>query len=291
MLGQALEKLGRGPDALKAYLMCERHLAETTFLTRTMKRIQKDLPREIERLGKGYAELRELDEAFVKDAVAFSRRYFSSDPGWAKKAAEAALAIDPGHKLAQGYLERLADVAGPTTGGVIFEPLISSDRLENFEPGITKEWSCAQGIVSVDIPEAKGRVNLVRTQLDGRYEIRAWFRVKRSGAVKRSFGLMLGNKPDGSAWGVLINWNDDLRLVKFHLGGKSEDLEGKILTGFIPDRWNLLHLRVSPGRIEVYIDRKLMIEHDGELSTAFDGTPGIFTQDGAFEIKDFGVNR
>jgi len=288
---RALLELGRTQEALRSYLLCEMQLEEMSDLDRKQRRLLKSVKRRISKLGKGYAKLEELDREFVRDAVAFSRKYFNSHPEWAKLASTHALAVDPTNRLAQGFLEKLEETESPSESlAGVFEPLVESDALSNWDPGARGDWSCSGGVIKCDVREPKGRTNLVKLRLEGSYELKAAFRVRRTGEEKRSYGFMLAQKPDGTAWGVLVNWNNDLELVKFDRRG-SRGYRTKILTGFRPTRWHLLHVRVEPGRLTARIGNELAFTSEEMEDDAFDGVPGLFAQDGAFEIKEVGVKR
>jgi tetratricopeptide (TPR) repeat protein len=289
--GEALEKLGRTNEAIDAYLLCKDQLLDQEKLSYTDKRMLDRASKAVQRLGAGFEELAEIDKAFVKDCIAFGRKYFHSDPGWAKKAFQHAIGLQPGNRLIQGYLDRLADAAGPAVGGARFEPLIKDDGLTGWDPGVSQHWSCKAGVIVCDPEGSPGLTNLVKTYFEGKFTLSGRFRITDKKGVKPAFGIMFGMKKDSVAWGMILATDEQqVSLTKFEKGD-NEDLRTKILPRFDSTRWHEVKLEVTPGKVVGSVDGHDVFQLDGEAANAFDGPAGIFGQQCRLEVKDVGVQR
>jgi len=289
-LGMALEKLGSGKEALEAYLLAEKQFGELPSLTRKQKRTLASVKKLISKLGAGYAELNKLDDEFVKKCVGLGRRYFNSRPGWAKKACESALAIDPTNKLARGILEKLGSTASPASTGGLFTSLILDDRLAGWDPGVKAPWTCSGGVMTVTPTDKKGHPNFVKQRLEGAFEFRATFRPLTFDGKLRTFALLFGSKPDGSLWTLGIDWNNELVLVKWDSRGNTP-LQMKILNEVKVNRWYRIGVKVEEGRLTALLDGKVAFHHDGGTKDAFDGAFGVISQEVKADVKDVEVRK
>ncbi len=291
-LAQALEKQGKGPEALKAYLRCKDQCRALDKPTRKQKKMCDKAEKAIGKLGQGYAALEKLDAKFVKDCLVFGRKYMKSAPEWAKKALESAHEIDPANTVVVETLDRLGGVAGPAgSGGGLYEPLIKDDNLEGWDPGVKKGFTCSGGVVTADMPTDGGITNIIRMRLEGTWSMKATFRVLEKKARLISHGLMFGRKGDGSCWGVLIDWDKSLSLVKFGADGDDTPLGFKKISSYRPERWHQIRVDVEGGKLTAYYNGEKFLEHEEEDPEAFAGMPSVFTQRGRFEFKDVGVKR
>ena len=289
-LGKALEKLGRAPDALQAYLKCRDQVKGMENPPRKLSRLADDAGKAVTRLGEGYATLADLDRAFVKDCIAFSKRYLKSSPGWAKVALEAAEQIEPGNTTVDEYLGRLAEVAAPSEGAGLYEPLILDDKLSDWRPGLSETFSCLARIITADTPPDEAKTNDLRIRFEGTWSLKASFRVLEKKGEKISHGMLFGRKPDKSAWGILVDWDDNLSLVRWAADG-NYTMQVKKLTRYRGDRWHEIRIDVEPGKISAYFNGGRAFIHQESDPAAFDGAPSVFTQRGRFEIKDLGVQK
>lgn len=291
-LAVALEKQGQGPEALKAYLRCKDDLLALEDLTRTQKKLLDKVEKAIGKLGAGYAALEKLDEEFVKDCLAFARKYMKSDPAWAKKALESAHEVDPTHQSVIDTLERLSGVSGPASGGGgIYEPLITDDSMEGWDPGANKGFTCSGGIVTADMPADSGVTNIRLMRIEGTWSLKADFRVLEKKARMISHGLMFGRKSGMACWGVLIDWNKSLSLVKFGEKGDDTQMGFKKISGYKPERWHEIRVDVEGNKLTAYYNGEKYLEHEVDDPEEFEGMPSVFTQRGRFEFKDVGVRR
>jgi tetratricopeptide (TPR) repeat protein len=289
-LAVVLEKLGRSEDALQAYLRCRDEIAALESPSRKVKSMDGKAANAIKRLGAGYAELQEIDEKFVEACVDIGKRYVRSDPPWAKRAFETALAIDPLNKTAKRHMERLSGVEGPAAIQRPFRPVIDEDDMKKWDPGARGLWSCSGGVLTGDTADQKGHANIYTERLEGTYSFRASFRVTRSTGKKRTHGIFFGNKPDRTVWALIISWDDELVLSKWR-GADHVEERMKILTGFDPRQWHTLQVDVTPGKVECLLDGVEIFELAEQGEKAFDGNPLLFIQDMRVEIRGVGVRR
>jgi hypothetical protein len=289
-LGMCLEKLGKGKEALEAYLVAEKQFGELSKLTRRQNRALSTVRKNISRIGAGYAELTKLDAEFVKKCVALSRRYFNSRPSWAKKAAESALAIDPTNQLAKGFLEKLGSTSAPTSVADGFTPLITDDRLKGWDPGVEPPWTCSGGVMTMDPKDTTGHPNFYKKRLEGEFEFQASFRPLTIDSNKRVFGLMFGNKADMTAWSLGIDWSNELVLVKWDRE-KNEPVQSKILSDFKANRWYRIGIRVDGSQLTALLNGKVAFRYVGLGADAFDGAAGVIGQCMKIEVKEVGVKE
>jgi tetratricopeptide (TPR) repeat protein len=290
-LAQALEKAGKGPEALRAYLRCKDECAKIEKPTRKQKKMCDQAERAIGKLGAGYAELEKLDAAFVKSCLTFSRKYLRPSPAWAKKALEAAHEIDPANSLVISTLDRVEDAGDVGGGAGLYEALIKDDALTEWDPGCKKGFTCLGGIVSADTPADGGISNVIRTRFEGSWSMKATFRVLEKKGLKISHGLMFGRRPDGSAWGLLIDWDASLALVRWGGDDGSGTVVFRKLPAYRADRWHQIRVDVEGGKVTGYFNGDKSFTHEEADGSTFDGMPAIFVQRGRFEFKDVGVKK
>ncbi|MEN8151266.1 MAG: tetratricopeptide repeat protein [Planctomycetota bacterium] len=286
-LAKALEKLGRTGEAVQAYLRCLDELKGVKELSRAQKRMEGQARRAVNKLGKGYQQLSKLDAKFVEDLVAFGRKNFNGSPEWSKKAFQTALLLDPGNKLAKSYLERLRGVRTPAEAAGLFEAMILDDKLENWNPGIKKPWNCQGGVLSIDVKKSAN--NVIKTQLEHRYSVRATFRHTGEDYGRRTFGLLIGETED-TAWALLFSWADTVDLVKFDSSG-SDRIQSKVLDNHKVSDWATLRVAVDGNEITTFLNGKMLFRHVAEKDTAFDGAPGVMIERCSAEVRDFEVQR
>lgn len=290
-LGEVLEKQGKTSEAIDAYLLCKDQILGLESPGRTETRLLERAEKAVKRLGAGYAELADIDKAFVKDCLAFGRRFFHSDPGWAKKAFEHAIELEPGNRLVQGYLERLADAKGPVTAGGAFESLIRDDKLSGWAPGIVENWTCKGGILVATPDDGPGESNWVKDFLEGKYTLSGRFRLPELKGVKPAAGFMFGRKGGSEIWGIiLVASKSEVALSRFTASG-NEDMRSRVLNNFDPAAWHELKIEVTPGKVVGYVDNREVFSLDGQAADAFDGPAGIFAQQCRLEVKEMGVQR
>ncbi len=290
-LGRALEKLGRSKEALDAYLACRDAIRASKRPSRSERRLLKQAEKAIRRLGAGYEELAKIDEEFRKGCIAFGRRYLNSAPEWSKRAFQNALALDPGNRLVQGYLERLADVEGPGRATGAFEPLIRDDGLSGWDPGVNGTWSCAGGVMTGDLSDSAGVANIIAAWYSGTYAFRAKVRILEARGPKPVCGLMFGIKKDLRNYGhLLVKYEGLVTLSHFTKAG-NEDVRSELLHRFDYSRWHRLRIEVEPGEVRCFLDGKKVYELTGKDAGEFDGSAGIFIQQCRIQVKDVGVRR
>ncbi|MHC4473193.1 MAG: tetratricopeptide repeat protein, partial [Planctomycetota bacterium] len=130
-LGQALEKLGKIPEAIEAYLECRDAVAGLDPPSRKLARLAKDADKAVARLGKDYAALQAIDAEYAKKFYALGRRHKKSSAGWAKRAFLVARHLAPGDERIGKCLTELEDVAPALASAGRFEPLIPDDAMPN----------------------------------------------------------------------------------------------------------------------------------------------------------------
>ncbi len=291
-LAQALEKQGKGPEALKAYLRCKDECEALEKPTRKQKKMCGKAEKAIGKLGQGYASLEKLDAKFVKDCLAFGRKYKKSAPPWAKKALESAHEIAPSNSGVVSALDRLGDVTGPSSGdGGLYDPLIKDDSLTGWDPGIGKGFICRDRVIISTTPIDSGVSNIIRMRLEGSWSLKGSFRVLLQSGRKISHGIIFARKPDGSSWGVIIDWDKSLSLVRWAADGKAQTYSFKKIPSYHAERWHQIRVDVEGGKITAFFNGDRFLAHEEADPEAFAGMPSIFTQRGKFEIKDLGVKR
>jgi tetratricopeptide (TPR) repeat protein len=289
-LAIALEKHGKTEEALAAYLRCRDEIAGMKSPSRKVKAMDGKALKAIKKLGAGYAELQDIDRAFVKECLGIGKRNLRSNPPWAKRAFETVLAIDPQNKLALSYMERLSGVSGPAAIQRPFAPLLEDDGMGKWNPGARGPWSCSGGVLTGDTSDLKGHANIFKERLEGTYSFRASFRVTRASGAKRTHGIFFGDKTDRTVWAFIISWDDEVVLSRWR-GSDHVEERMKILTKFDPEKWHTLQVDVTPGKVECLIDGREMFELAEQPAKTFDGTPLIFIQDMRVEIRGVGVRR
>jgi hypothetical protein len=287
-LGKALEKLGRTGEALSAYLRCLDALKARKSLNRAQKRMKGLAEKAVKKLAKGYAELAKLDEKFVAGCMAFGKKNFNGAPSWSKKAFDTALLIDPGNKLAVSYAERLRGVRPPSVIAGLFKPMIESDKLERWTPGLEAPWKCSAGVLSAN---ATGTIkNLMKVRLKGSYSLRASFRFVGNPGHEYCYGLMFGTRIK-VAWGLLVTWEETVELVRFIPGG-AKRIQTRVLTDFKPGDWVTVRATVEEGDVTAYVNGKSLFTYqDAEEEDTYDGGAGVLIQRCSAEIRDVEMKR
>lgn len=298
-LGQALEKLGRAQEAIRAYRRCIDICSGCAEPTSRQRTVATKAGRAITRLRRRFAALDKLNRDFIRRCLAFGKKYAKSDPAWARKALEAVLALDPANDVAKSYLAGLpADgKAGPPRkppekkpGKTWGEPLIMPDDLSAWSPGESDEWSVSGPIITGDVRGRDGKINwLDNLKVDGKYEVRFRFRVRRDGGARRTVGFFIGDGKD-YWWALMLDDDDSLVLLRYANGTNTPSKE-RALGEFDAARWHTIRIEVDRCEAKFHLDDEKMFEVFAERRQAFEGKFAFFVQNAKVEFQDLELKR
>jgi len=295
-LGQSLEKLEREAEAIAAYRLCAEEVGAADKPSTKWRGFARRANAAVARLRRRFADLDRLNRAFIGDCLKFGKKHVETDPRWARTAFETVLKLDPMHKDAQRYLDKVGQATAPggkktpETGKGWGAPLIRGDDLAGWSPGIRAPWTCSNNVVVADLAGRDGRVNWVAdVELTGRYEVRVRMRVVRSGGKRRTFGVLIGNTVD--YWhNIFVEDDNDVVLVEFD-AGRFRPVKHAIPRDFDPQQWHTLRFAVNRGSISVYLNGNKLFGYDADERDTFDGNVGLFAQNGRIEFKELEVRR
>ncbi len=291
-LGQTLEKLNRNEDAIAAYVRCIDEVRALPTPSRTQKRSAADAEKAIARIGPGYAQLAQMEEALFKQAMDLARQSMSVSPEWARRFLTVALKVKPDHPTALEQLKQLSESPGRVEGTGEFEPQLNPEAMKGWYPGLKEPWILRDGILEVD---ARGGSHMIaqRDRKDGRYVARAAFRVLEDQGDTRTFGLLFGRKPAPAphVHGLLLCRSGDLALTEMARSGGSRDLRSKIIPRFRWDEWHVLEIRVEGDRVRCLLDGQEQFTQNAEGAGDFEGNVGLFVQEAKVQIRDLGITR
>ncbi|HOW71896.1 MAG TPA: exo-alpha-sialidase [Phycisphaerae bacterium] len=114
------------------------------------------------------------------------------------------------------------------------------------------------------------------------------FRVNRAGNGVQAAGLIL-NAQD-SARGYFIHFDtrfDQVILFRGDIMADGNEITRKNQIAMDPDRWYTARVQVRAGRIEVYLDHKLLLTANDR--TYAEGLVGLYTSQGSVEFSDLKV--
>jgi len=304
-LGQALEKLKRIPEAIEHYEVCRTAAAEKGA-TAKARSAGRGATKALSKLRRRYSDLNELNDAFVKDCLRFARRYEKKDSDWARQAYETVLALAPGHSVAKKALGRLPKIAraepakGPGTKPKKdpnptrskWTPLITTDALDGWSPGLGGVWNCLDRIVIGDVPTVEsGQINWINEPLaSGDYSLRVQMRVVKVYG-SHAYGFFLGSDGKGYWWSVLII-GGSVELARNEEGG-TRFIEEKMLAQYDPGKWHTLTAEVKGNKLTIYFAGKRILEHEAEGlgERPFDGKVSLFAQSTKIEFRNFEEGR
>jgi len=293
-LGRTLERLERPRDAMAAYRTCREQIETSDVHTPAWKSLAARAGRALERLRRRFSALEKLDRGFVRSCLTYARRYKETQPAWARTALESALAVDPGNKAATRLLLALPEpgkarqAPKPAARGT---PLVKSATMQEWDPGLSGEWSCEAGVVRGDVEGPQGKLNWLQDpKLAGDYTVTVRMRLLRKGGPKRTFGLFLGGNGRDSWWTLLVTSDDELILDRFE-GGSPRPMRDFILRGFDPRKRHTLKATVKHGELTVHFDNRQAFEIMADDRTAFDGMLALFVQDAGVEFTELRAER
>lgn len=290
-LGRALEKLKKPRQALKAYLDCEDQVAGMKSPKAAELQIFDKAKSAVSRLDERYARLADIDKAFESRCMAFGRRYLHSNPTQALRAFQDVVAIDPENDLARIEASRLADSASSQAYTKGYVSLVKSDELPGWDPGVTKEWKCAGGVITANSLGMPGDTNNTNATFNGTYSVRFQMKIEQTNGEYATAGIFLAlAKEEKHYFVTLLPHGENLRVGRIR-AGNDYVFQNKILNGFKDWKWHTIELDVSPGSLVCKLDGRKMLQVDGLPKDAFDGPLGLYAQEVEVEYKGVEVKR
>ena len=281
---QALEKLGRRRDALVAY---RGFLSLVEAGGAASAKSHADLVTKAEarekRLGEGERALDRLNAAFAKKVLAFARKHAEDDPALARRAAQAAVAADPSHSEAADLLAELGGAEGDDGDGPPPEG--------PFKRFVDGDWHdfIARKTLGTDRPEyVDGRMSLnvsggkllgttERVRLAKGYLFESYFRIQETHARGWLTGLAFAR--GGDEFWVAMYKQGQLILNRGSTSrGPIEDVDDHPLPAQRIGTWHRLGVRVDGARIQVWLDGRIVIDHDTEDPESTVGDLALFQQ-------------
>lgn len=288
-LGETLEKLERGPEALEMFRACVKEIEQEGDPAK-WRSLRTRAQQAISRLKGKQGELAKLNDTYIRKYLDLGRKWAGSNPAWARKAFETVLLLDPGNEIAKGYLKQLpADAPAPSAaekpkpaGERFGESIVKAELWSGAE-----EWSVGERTIVGDTEQ--GRLFwLEEMPLSGRFSVRGRFRLTRM-ADRFRYGVFLGSTGREPWWAVFVTPNS------VSLDRCEEDANRAVKETFLEDfdhkGWHTLQIDVRPGDVKVTLDGKECYEHNEADRKAFDGKICLFVQFARIEWRDLEVRR
>jgi hypothetical protein len=291
-LALGLEKLDREAEALAAYRTCVREVETAESPPSKWKSLARRAGYAIKRLRKRFADLDRLNRDFIDDCLAFAKKRREKSPRWARTALETVLRLDPANAEAKRLLKGVPalDPAATTkreTGPkkAWGEPLVRTDDLEGWSPGLCEPWSCSGGVVVADARRHDGHINWVDDRtFEGRFEIRVKVRVTDQRGDRLAFGVFLGDAKD--YWHCFLIDSDDVFVMVEADRGNNRDIKSSILSGFNSRKWHTIRIVIDRIEASVYLDDERLFTHMADRRDTFDGKVGLFAQRCRVEFRE-----
>ena len=284
-IGFARDKQKDMASAVAGYRAFRDACAKRSNLPKSLASLLRKAKSRLKVLAAGETELEKLNQRFAKEASALAEKSFLRDPELARRAAQAAIALAPGHKGALKILTKMGvGVSNEPSGeGPTKDVLKWKDFLGDSMFGTNPGWSYSNHMLKID--KRQGQFITPSRAFESPeayvYEIEAKFLEFRDDpGVGICFGVV------GPTW-VTCHMNPG-EVVLWKTNAETRSQENLVRHPHDPlklDTWYRLAVAVKGPMVEVFWNGKKIFERKVSNKKHLAGDVGTFCQHCVCQIR------